>query len=122
MGLLYLPISCRKIKYRVSSFKYKAKKGGWATGDKSPPENTTGNQTHGKASETHGKGRTTHICTAMDLCRVFFVARTAMDLCHASGTTHGKKSSMTARPFETVADGVVSSLSCAALWSHGKRN
>jgi hypothetical protein len=34
----------------------------------------------------------------------------AMDLCPASRTTHSEKSSLTARPSETVVDGFVSTL------------
>jgi hypothetical protein len=38
------------------------------------------------------------------------------------GRRTAKKSSLTMRPSVTAADGVVSSLSCAALWTHDKRN
>jgi hypothetical protein len=71
-------------------------------------------------SETHGKGCMTDICPVKDLCRAFFVARTAMNLCRASGTAHDEKRSLTARPYETASDGFARTLSCA--WTHDKQN
>jgi hypothetical protein len=49
---------------------------------------TTGNPAF---AETHGKAHTAAFCTVKGLCRAFFNTCTAIVLCRASNTAHGKE-------------------------------